>query len=87
MRVYGNNQPTSVRNGVTEMFECNGAIGHKPPIQFDPCDKLVRNRSTVVVGMDESCEDRERYLFADLGSLDLYLLPSDHAFKERGRAH
>jgi hypothetical protein len=59
MRVYGNNHPTSVRDGVTKIGECNGSIGHKPPVQFDPCDKLVRNRSTVMVGMDESCNDRE----------------------------
>jgi hypothetical protein len=57
MGVYGDNQPTSVRDGVTEVGERDGTIGHEPPVCFDPCDKLMGDRSTVVVRMDESRDD------------------------------
>ncbi len=57
MGVYGDNQPTSVRDGVTEVGEWDGTIGHEPPVCFDPCDKLMGDRSTVVVRMDESRDD------------------------------
>ncbi len=55
-----NNQPAIVRDRVTEIGECDGLIGHKPPIQFEPCDKLVRYRLAVVVGVDKSGDNRKR---------------------------
>ncbi len=54
-----NNQPAIVRDGVTKIEECDGLIGHKPPVRFEPCDKLVRYCSAVVVGVDKSGDNRK----------------------------
>jgi hypothetical protein len=69
-----NNQPAIVHNGVTKFGECDCLIGEKPPIQFEPCNKLERARAAVVAGVNKSSDNRKQAgdpELCDDGSLEL----------------
>jgi hypothetical protein len=69
-----NNQPAIVRDGVTKFGECDCLIGDKPPIRFEPCDKLERDHAAAVVRVNKSSDNQKQAgdpELCDNGSLEL----------------